>query len=248
MTARSNLWFPPASPSAFDDEFDDATATVAAWDLSYTPVATIIDPLTTFSTAGAIRESINVIRPSWYLYQLPAESVNRYISRAPNGASELSDGTYWCRLKSFYGFGAVSDNSQCFFGLAATSAGDPDQNNDGYTVYLHENDPGAVEPSALGFSGGVSRINLEMSDVEGSGLHFEYAAILKDSNTYHLFLGSGPGSWVHLASDTYPGAAVINRVHFGGVSVNVGTPGNITYGCDFVRFIAPLAGGELVLP
>ena len=241
----SELWVPPLSPNAENDEFDSSTIT--GWTRNYTPSASAIDPLAAFA-AGDPRESVNGLtggvqtpfRHSWYLLQPsgpglavgPSFGLHKQFA----GGGALPDGTYMIRCKGEYRFGGiVNDDGQPYLTLCATLAGAPDLANQVLISPL-ETDNGLIAPQANSTIAGVDNIT-QMPDQENFGDHFEYGAIIRSGNNFSCFAGNGV-NWVYINTFNYTGIPPIDRV-FLAISNNAATaPGNMIAGFDFFRYFA----------
>jgi hypothetical protein len=139
-----------------------------------------------------------------------------------------------------YRFGALGTNNDSEIGLAlgATTGGVMDDDNS-VRLMLSEVDPGLIMPQSQVHNNSSTASNVvEMSDHEGQGVHHEYLAIVKASNVFETFVGSGPGNWVRLAQQTYTGGQTLDRVGIFVRNAQTGAPGNVVMGVDFFRYLA----------
>ena len=233
VTSESELFMPPLSPNAENDEFDSTI--ISGWSRNYTPSASAIDPLAAFA-AGDPREDVNAFRLSWYRLQpagpgTPAGPILGLHKQFAGGGA-LPNGLYLVRTKWEYRFGGiVEDDGFAALRLTASSGGLPDTTNQ-IQCGANETDGGLIAPQANLTVAGVNTI-VQMPDQENTGDHFEYAAIIRNGTTFSCFAGNGV-SWVFLAAFTT--VLTIDRV-FLSVSNNAATPpGNMINGYDFFRY------------
>lgn len=231
--AVSEIWAPPLSPSAVDDEFDSNTLN-AAWTRSYVVSATPISPITGFG-AGDTREDINGFRKSWMRLQPPADSANKFIHKPFSPAGALPNGLYIARLGFSYRFGSIANtDGSIALQLSATAVGIPDLNNR-ITVYLNESDVGVVSPQADVINGGVAT-SVSLPDQENTGTQWEYIAIIRNGNSFPSFLGTRQGSWTWITNLTYTGIPTIDRITLLYSNAASGSPGNQIGKWDFFRY------------
>lgn len=242
MTVESNLWFPPASPSAFDEEFNVGTSLDADWQYEDGAAVASISgsdvDLTAAFGAGDLRVNHNSQRLDWLYLQPPGDNVVHRVARDFTAGVELPNGTYWVRCLTRYRFGSLGTNNDSEMGLAIgrTVSGVMDDDNS-VRLFLSEVDPGTILPQCQvhNNSGAASNI-VEMSDHEGQGVHHEYLALVKTSNVFECFVGSGPGNWIRITSQTYTGGFTLDRVGLIFRNAQTGAPGNMILGVDFFRY------------
>lgn len=235
--ASSELWQPPATPSAVDDEFVGASLS-AAWTRSYTVSASAIDPLAAFA-GGNVREDYNGFRRSWIRWQPPGDGAQYFIHKPFTGGVALPNGLYWARMGLMYRFGSVANNdANCFMQLSATSAGVPDNSNR-LTMYLNEANAGSVSPFVVIVNAGVSTTSTVPNQIN-TGLHWEYVAVIRSTNNFSCFVGTRQGSWMFLATLAYTAPSTINRIALGYGNAAITAPGNTIGKADFFRYSSSL--------
>lgn len=232
----SELWAAPSGPNVENDEFENGT-TLTGWSRNYTPSATPISFLASFA-GGDTREDYNSIRKSWFLLQPPGPGLGTGnttgIHKLFAGGAALPDGLYLTRMKVEYRFGnIINDDGMCEFTLCASSAGQPDIQNK-ILLSVAESDAGLIAPQAQLTVAGVDTA-VQMPNMESTGDHFEYAAIIRNGNVFSCWVGNGV-SWVWLASLTYTGIPPIDRVLLACRNNGTGSPGNMVGGVDFFRY------------
>jgi hypothetical protein len=237
---ESELWFPPAAPNVENDEFN--TTPLTGWTRTYTPSVSAIDPVAGFA-GGDPREDLNGFRRSWFRVQPPGDAVTYTIHKQFAGGGALPDGLYLCRLGWEYRFGSVQQCEQIGIRLAATAAGLPDLDN-GVLLVVAETDLNVISPQTVVRNNAVSSGVVQMPDQENTGDHFQYGAIIRNGDTFSVFVGTGQGSWTWLADQAYVGTGggspAIDRVAFEFINSTTGAPGNQIYKVDFFRYFPQL--------
>jgi len=247
----SELWEKPLVSNVNDDEFNSGVLNGNWTRFGYTtPSASVIDPLADFNT-GDPREDINV-RRSYIRFQAPRTSLeppsiqDNYGIFKNIGGGELPNGTYWVRIFSPYNFGNIEQSDgELRFGLYIDDGGGLPDFAAGQMELIPQEKDNTVTHGQLNRDPGGST---QTSNVAGIGNHWTYAAILKDgSNAYGYILGYN--SWTYMGSRIGGTALEFVAITANNAADAVGdVPGNAIVGCDFFRYIPPLAGGELVLP
>ena len=235
MTLQSNLWYPPAAPSLFDDEFDGSKVLETFWDLSFVVDPAAPEALADFAS-GNVRVGQNFPRDSWTTFQPPYDGVFRTISQSPSPGVVVPDGFYWARVKTHFQYASISaDEIAMSLFISSTDSGDYDDNNH-VEVYHSEADTGSIAVQFLSTTDGIIGGNTTMSDLENFGQQWEYIGILKDGNTYHHYVASSGGFWCLVGTPVWAGAAILDRfgILFGSATLN--QPGNTQYGIDFFRY------------
>lgn len=232
-----NLWEPPASPNADDDEFDSGNALNAAWTQQFTwdatnhPGAGNVDPYAGFNGTGC-RWSHNSDWPSWLRLQGDPTG-GRIWKPVTVGANKL----IWCRCRSNVRRAqpAVAYDGLALLGLAATSGGLVDNNNRIY-VALQSGTNGAVQAFARSFKGGVDSGEVVTTNIVGQGQPYEYLAIHKAGNTVHMWVGTNV-NWTWITSADWTGGATLDLVYLEASANSTAAPGNSISGFDFIRFV-----------
>lgn len=226
----------PSSPHADDLEFDSGTALPAGWSNGGTPIATAINPYTSWTTAGEWRYSVNSLRPGWLMVQPPADATGfQPIHKATTIPTNLF---MWSRMTFNIRNTAAPTNNDSSIGIVigASSAGALDTNN--FVVcYLMETDTSEYAVQASSVVAGVSTDIEYFPSTSGiDKLPFSYVAIQKLGTAYHFWAAPASGNWVWLGSLT--NTATMDRVAIRAANASTGTPGNMIVGVDFIRFVA----------
>ena len=224
---ESNLWYPPATPNALDDEFTSGTL-----DPSWTTsgfVATPIDNYDLTFTSGLPRQDYNSSKPSWWLLQ----------GNGGNGFTSVRKVTtiptnilFWYRAKSAYNnVYTVADDGNGFIALTLTQ----DASNFVRIIYQF-------------LFGGSLRVRFErriggaFTTIYDTFTAFqrqqplEYFALHKIGNTYHGWAADASQSWIYLSSTVAAISPVQVEIGFGSNSVSSGfTPGPYVVGFDYLR-------------
>lgn len=237
---NSNLWAPPASAHAQDDEFEETT--LSGW----TGVRNIEDSTdgtfsydavdaydTTFNTGNVVRVNVHGNRRSWALVQVPARDKFYSIYRAYTLPTNL---LVVARLKFNINASSAADNdSTVGLALVEATAGKPEYNSR-VSMFLNEQDTGAVQAqsqtqSSVGTFSGV----VEATDVDAQGQALEYVAIHKIGTTFDTWAGTHGGNWMHFSS--YSGLDFTpDMVALEFSNASTAAPGVSIAGVDFVRF------------
>jgi hypothetical protein len=235
----SNLWFPPDTAHAEDDEFDLVTldSDWAAYnqddDAAGTfDTTTAIDFYGTFNSGNALRVSANsTYRPSWLQVQVPARSKYYLITKAYTFPTNV---LIWTRLKFTQEDQGNQTNNDGTVGLAITanSSGDPDVDNV-LELYMNEPDNDSIKASVWRCEGtSWMQVGGSTDSVASEGQAIEYAAIHKVGSNYHLWVGT-ESNWIYLSSTTLS----FTPARIGFVFQNVNTAPTLVSGADFIRFI-----------
>lgn len=242
MTVASNLWHPPETPHAYDDEFN-ADALDAKWSAMGTVSASAISVTAQFATAEA-RRDINTHRRSWLRLQNSSDSLWRGVVQTPSVGVELPDGTYWARGFQNWRFAnLVNNDGACALGLVDSQYGGAEiMEGDGILALFTEKDTGTVQPQFDRWTGGAVLTVQTLSDMEGLGATIQFMALVKTGLTFECFAGSQAGQWVRMASTTYAGGGVIDSIALATHNNQQAAPGNMIAGFDFFRY---RADGEL---
>jgi hypothetical protein len=235
----SELWALPASPSAFDDEFN-ADALDAAWIRNYTVSASQIDATASFA-AGDTREELNGqitgIKRSHLRLQPPGDGATKQLRKFALGDGiTLPDGFYYIRAfcTSRNRTPVQGDNEIGFTLQKSVSA----MGGNGVTVWLFEQDAGLTRPEAQIINDGVvGGPDSFAGDLEIVGQPYAYVGILKNGTQYDTFFAGGNGNWIWLQRYTYTGSEVIDSIVLKVNAASTDAPGNSIMGWDFVRYI-----------
>lgn len=237
----ANLWYPPASPNALNDEFEEST--LSGWtgvqnttdgvagSFSYGTV----DPYdTSFNSGNVVRVNVNdAIRPSWALVQVPGSNKQFEIYKAISVPTNL---LIWARIKFNSRATVVDNDSGCALAFVDSVGGVPTLNGK-IRLFLNESDPGTIQAQSETISsGGAITGIVATTDVDTQGQALEYAAIHKIGNTYHTWVGTSSGNWIWMNS--YSGLDYTpDMVSIYGYNSSVSAPGAVVVGYDFVRFL-----------
>ena len=235
----SNLWFPPETAHAEDDEFslDSLDSDWAAYnqddDAAGTfDTSTAIDFYGTFNSGNALRVSTNsTYRPSWLQVQVPARSKYYLITKAYTFPTNV---LIWARLKFTQEDQSNVTNNDGTIGLAITanSSGNPDVSNL-LELYMNEPDTDSIKAVVWRREGGSwAQVGGFTDTVASEGQALEYAAIHKVGSNYHLWVGT-ESNWIYLQSTTLS----FTPARIGFVFQNVNATPTLVSGADFIRFI-----------
>lgn len=240
---KGEIWYPPSSPSIYDDEFTSDTVgsgSSNAWDFSGSvglTSGTLPDFTASFSS-GLTR--YNIVRGTHLRFQCPADSKTKYFHKQLGGG-ELPNGLYWVRISSYYKFGNVTANDGSFgFGLFATNVDGPDSGNN-IEIFANEPDTNLVGFQAQKVEASVVTA-VQSSDMENVGIPYEYLAIIKKGSDFDCYI-KGTGYWTHIETFNSYGGTAVDRVGFRGFNSATTDPGNVIFDVDFFRY-----SPSLVLP
>lgn len=231
---ESNLWTPPSSPSSEDDEFTSDTISTdwntsgATWDDTTPPSVN-----SNFSS-GNLRYSF-ASRYSWVRVQPAANGSSNFLFK--RYASGLPDGTYWTRLsQTVHASPSALTAGDALLGfLFGYSSGSSSftTNTDGVWVYL--NSVGSSDIKTIyGWRSSGTPTSSSLNDMQGYIPH-AYIAMIRDGNSYNLFVKPEGGAWQHLGAGIVSGT--INAVAFRFQnSYASGSMGNGMMDIDFFRY------------
>lgn len=230
------LYHPPASPSAFDDEFDDNSLD-PKWDLEGSLSASAPVVPVAFSSSDQ-RQDYGVRRRSWISMQSgTGGSQSRGISQLID-AGGLPTGVYWWRWgPMFRGVtSGVNNNGNCTAQLGASSGGSMDF-GEGIRFEL-ERDNNAVNLQCTVFEGGGNvGPNDNTGDFDIAMIPWEYCAFRVTASNVAQVWGARPvGGWQYLNTYTYTGGATLDRISFSIFNVSTTNPGNLMFMLDFFRY------------
>lgn len=230
----SELWSPPATAHAYDDEFA-STALDTGWGwwnaTDSTAVAATeggVDAYdATFTGSGDVPryQASPGTRPSWLFLQSPANGKLFFMHKP---VAVPADFLVVARLKFNQEVNPSDNNSLIGISLLADSGGNPDPNNR-IDVLLNETDSLKMTAQAQIYSAGSPTI-AETIDNRGRGQPFEYVALHRRSSiNYYCWVGTASGNWM-LVQAFGPGAVY---QHLGLTIQNT----NFSYivGADFIR-------------
>lgn len=221
---------PPASPSAYDDEFT-STSLDAKWTIGSTgttnPVTTgTVNPASSLTTPVYDLTTM----PSWMLVQSDnstASYVSIYQSLSPS-----TDATFFAKVGVQNRTVSGAEEGTVLIGLINTA----DTNEE---VHIYLNVTGAGQRAAI-----QVRNNGVYTAVTGGSLTETlpslnpYMALWKSGNTYHAGFGYGDGPLSHIGSVTKTGVTTFDRVFIHFYCANE-TPSLIN-GIDFFRYYPSL--------
>jgi len=236
----SNLWAPPETPHAYNDEFEASTLSgwtgvqnisdAAAGSFSYDTV----DPYdTTFNSGNVVRVNVNAAsRPSWAQIQLPATGKQFFIYKAITVPTNL---LVIARMKFNMKLGGVNNDGDVSMALIEASGGVPTTNSR-VELFLNEVDTATTQAQSHTISStGTPSVSTHSTDVTSEGQALQYVAIHKVGTTFHCWVGTSDGNWIWLNS--YSGLDFTpDMVAFGGINTSVANPGVAVTAVDFIRF------------
>lgn len=235
---ESNLWTPPETPHALDDEFD-LSVLGSEWycysqtsDAYGTISANTVDAYdSTFNSGDALRVTVNNdLRRSWALLQAPVSRalfLGKTFS-APTNVLVMS------RIKfNQYQAAAVASDRNIVLFLLADSAGDPDIDNR-VNLALNLQEANVVRASLYKTESGTPSGYTYSTDVDAQGQALEYVAIHKIGTTFHGYVGTASGNWIWMGSQSF--STSIGHIGFSCYSTSTDKPAVAVYGIDFIRF------------
>lgn len=228
MGVESQLWVPPESPHAYDDEFDSTTLD-SAWTLSEAASSSAIDPYASFTTGGPRIALHTDRRKSWMMVQAE-NGTTTWISRA---ATVPTNFFVWARCSFITPIAIANNQAIVGIGFSATDTGQPDLNNRAQ-VYIDQ-DASANYAKFYVLEGGTPTTVGTLTDVDAQGQAITLLAIQKIGSVVHGWAGTEVGSWIYMGSETYTGTA-FDRA-FITIQSDLTTPGNSIQGVDFIRFV-----------
>ena len=219
---------PPASPSAYDDEFD-STSLDGKWTAFSTGTANPV-------ASGSVNQLSNLTTPiydlatmsSWLLFQSDSSSAGTFgiyqditlatdctlfVKFAVNNRviSAINEGNVEVKLRNI-----ADSNEAVYISCSQQGAGA------GFAVQL------TVENNGV-FSVVIGPVYSEKAPVD----HL-YAVLWKNGNTYHAAFAHGSGPFSYLGSVTKTGVTTLDRMYVQTLTANE-TPSFIN-GFDFVRY------------
>lgn len=236
--AESNLWMPPETPHALDDEFDQSSidSSWLVYNYSDTAVGSFgVDQVDvydgSFTSGNVLRASLNSdYRRSWLLMQAPVSKVFlvHRLYTPPTNVLIVSR----IRFNQYYSTHTANDRN-VGFSLFGDSGGFPDVNN-GVQIFINEADAGVVKASKRQTISGSETDITDTTNVSSQGQALEYVSIHKVGTTYHFWAGTASGNWIWMGSLVYSNP--ISHFAFTIYCNTSGNPGAGVVGIDFVRF------------
>jgi len=230
---QSNLWFPPASPHAYNDEFDSDTldASWSGWSFTLASAISLVTGVDVYDgsyTGNNLRYALNQsTRRSWCLLQAKPNTSELMYKTITVPTNLL----IMARLKfnQYYQTADATDRG-VLIGMFKDSSGHPDANN--YAMcQLNTTASGGVFQGRFAVT---TPIDNRTSDVDSQGQALEYVAIHKIGTTYHGWIGTSAGNWIYMGSGVEATALPHVAIYVSSSSTN--KPGLGVVGVDFIRF------------
>lgn len=234
----ANLWCPPATPHALDDEFDGDVVDPSwlIWNHSDSAAGSFgadqVDTYdSTFNSGNVVRSVINGIRRrSWLIMQAPV-SKNFYVYKPITLPTNI---LIMSRLKFCQNYAPLGDNDRLLsLSLWADTTGHPDIDNQ-VSVYLNESDV-TTQAQSIRVESGANYDIQNSTDTQAEGQALEYVAVHKIGSTYHSWVGTASGNWIWLGSTIYTGPTLAYVGYYTYCDVS-SKPGVGVIGSDFIRF------------
>lgn len=224
---------PPASPSAYDDEFT-STSLDAKWTIGSTgttnPVTTgTVNPLSSLTTP-IIDLSTS---PSWLLFQ--SDNSSAQFVRVTQTVTIASDATFFFKISGDNRiFSAAGEGS---LGLFLENSGDA---NEGVYVEWYNSGGTGLRPRINVQNNGVFTTVSGNIVAEGTDIGHPYMVCWKNGNVYHLAYGLGTfqSTFTYIGSVIKTGTTTFDRLSLAFNTANE-TPSLIS-GFDFIRYYPSL--------
>ena len=199
---KYNIWDTPATPHAYDDEFEGPitfnSGSNGGWwytndGVSGSYATTAISKYTTYNS-GDMRVHINETHtPSWMRVQPPQDSnYHRLIKKITVPTNML----VYCRFRFSQHIGNTTDtNPRIVFMISADST-----SVDGNYITVDVNN-GTVRAKATRIDGSNFANIATTTDVDSQGQALEYLAIHKVGDTYHYWAGT-ESNWIYMGNYT----------------------------------------------
>jgi len=233
---ESQLWYPPAVPSAWDDEFDGAVLD-PKWTQTGTFDFTVPPQIGASFTAGNIRCSLTR-RKSWLRVQPPASgSMSHALYQYPIGSgSEIPDGRYMVRLGGTHRYATVGTFPEATYRLELLASTGTQGN---FSIYWQDPAQGGGI-TAIVQEASVDRQIRHYGGDKGFEMRWSYLCFIKKSGVYTGWCRGENGTWGHLFTHTYPsyGGGTVDRVRMGFGNRLTTDPGNMEMEIDFFRYSA----------
>lgn len=225
------LWVPPSSPNAYNDEFDSHSlgADWTVWGDAFS--GTVIDPYAVVA-GSAPRVDFATIRPSWMLIQSPADATSHGIYKPITLGTNMA---VWSRMAQNCVVNANTSIWLTSLQLMALSDGNPDLNNRvGIDIWSQVG--GNVQ--ARFYRIGDGSTTYSTADMKNTPSAWEYVLLQKRDATYHGWIATADGSWTWLGSLSEPLSAptVVSLAQYN--NADISSPGSMVSGWDFVRFVS----------
>lgn len=232
----------PAAPSVWDDEFeadglDPKWTRISGGNVYATTPDSVLDPYASF-TVGNHKESINRNRRGWYFrqatagygagsYSIATEGIKQTLTGLPANAFLYMRATRGERRTPVLdGDGEVN--------LHPFNAASP---NDAITINLDSF--GSQTGCVFGrHTAAVPNFTLvgETVNYMGRAHVIEFVGLQKIALTWHGWVGTSAGNWIHLGS--YAHAVAMDSVLIAFNNQSATAPGNLVGGVDYFRVIA----------
>jgi hypothetical protein len=232
----SNLWFPPSTPHAEDDEFDGSSLDASWYAYNYITAAyeSLVTGLDTYDgsySGDDIRYSLSpASRRSWLLMQGPDQE-GLFLGKTITLATNV---LVIARLKFNQYYSAMDQNDRTLgLRFRQDSSGEPT----GATyinMYLNYSNSSGVVYARYFATDGVTPTDNYSTDVDAQGQALEYVAIHKIGNVYHGWVGTAAGNWIYMGSFTT--STTLGHVGIFTRNDNTSNPGLGVFGVDFIRF------------
>lgn len=238
---ESNLWTPPETPHAMDDEFDSSTVDpdwsvynstdTASGSFSFGSVDAYD---TTFTSGNILRAELNGdSRRSWLIMQ-PPSGKSFYVTKAYSPPTNLLV-IARMRFSQRYDEALSSDSNTGIALIADDGSGLPDVAQDKVGLYLKVGAAGVVRAGLDSVVGGVWSGENTTTDVDQQGQALEYLALHKIGTDVHGWVGTNAGNWIYLGSKSVS-AFTVAHVGFYIRAASTSAPGVMVGGADFIRF------------
>jgi len=239
-TVKSELWAPPETPHAADDEFDSDTLD-AAWSChnltdgvagSFS-VGTVDAYDTTFNSGNAVRVNPNpVTRRSWLLMQPPNLATKRFAIYKPH--TFPTNLLVVARMRFSKRLGAIAEDGNVGIAFWTANGGVPEEASS-FELYVNEPEANECEAEYRYYTaGGVASGITVTTNVSNEGQALEYLALHKIGTTYHAWVGTAGGNWIYMTAFTEAFAIDLVGIIVG--NNEAASPGVKVHGIDFIRF------------
>ncbi len=228
-SSRPSFDNPPASPSAYDDEFD-ATTLDAKWTLSSTgttnPITSgTVNPLSNLTTP--IYDLVSC--PSWIMFQ--SDNSSQQVCRITQSLTPATQCTVFAKFSiNNRIISAVNEgNIEITFGNSADS-------NENVFLSISQQGSGSGYAAQITVeNNGVFSFVAAPTITEKVIVGNFYGVLWKDGNVYHAGWTHGNnGGFTYLGSVTKTGVTTFDRLSLRFLTANE-TPSSIE-GCDFIRY------------
>lgn len=235
---ESNLWAAPEIPHAADDEFDGSDmsgwavqnlADAVAGTISYDTVDSYD---ASFTSGNVVRVNLGE-RKSWALYQVPSVTKVFAFYKSVTLPTNL---LMVARFKHLLPYSQGGSNGEAGVFFAQATGGVPTTGNR-LAMILNASVSGSNRSLAIAWNSGGTPFGTTIGDSLADGMPFfpEYVAIHKIGTSFHFWVGSGQGAWVHFTIMSSVGFTP-DMVGFHGHNSATGGAGVPVVGIDFIRF------------